>query len=82
MKEALLYEMLPDSRVRCILCAHRCVIAGGKRGVCRVCKNQGGTPYTLVYGHVISENIDSIEKKAAAPLLIWLHRLLNRHTRL
>jgi pyruvate formate lyase activating enzyme len=63
MKEAMLYDKLPDRRVRCNLCAHHCVIADGKRGVCQVRENRDGTLYTLVYGHVISENTDPIEKK-------------------
>lgn len=63
MKEAILYEKLPDSRVRCHLCAHCCLIAEGKKGICQVRENQGGTLYTLVYGRTISQNIDPIEKK-------------------
>jgi pyruvate formate lyase activating enzyme len=39
------------------------MIADGAKGVCGVRENRGGTLYTLVYGHVISENIDPIEKK-------------------
>jgi hypothetical protein len=42
MKEAALYEKLTHNRVRCYLCAHRCVIADGKRGVCQVRENRGG----------------------------------------
>jgi pyruvate formate lyase activating enzyme len=63
MKEAMLYEKLSDGRVRCNLCAHRCTIADGKRGVCQVRENEGGALYTLVYGHTISQNVDPVEKK-------------------
>lgn len=63
MKEAILYEKLPDSRVRCNLCAHRCIIVDGHMGICQVRGNQGGTLYTLVYGRTISQNVDPIEKK-------------------
>jgi len=66
MKEAKLYERLEDGRVRCILCAHRCVIRDGKRGICQVRENRGGTLVTLVYGRVIAQHVDPIEKK---PLL-------------
>ncbi len=62
-KEALLYEKLAKDRVRCNLCSHHCVISDGKLGVCRVRKNMGGTLYTLVYGRVISLNVDPVEKK-------------------
>jgi len=63
MKEAMLYERLPDGRVRCNLCAHRCTIAEGKRGICRVRENRGGNLYTLVYGRTIAQHVDPIEKK-------------------
>ncbi len=63
MKEALLYEKLSEGKVHCRLCQHRCQIADGQRGVCRVRENQGGTLYTLVYGQLISRNVDPIEKK-------------------
>lgn len=63
MKEAVLCEKLDDGRVRCHLCSHRCLIAEGKTGTCGVRVNQEGTLYTLVYGKLISENIDPIEKK-------------------
>ncbi len=63
MKKAMLYERLSDSKVRCNLCAHRCVIADGKRGICHVRENQGGTLYTLVYGRTIAQHVDPVEKK-------------------
>jgi len=63
MEEAMLYEKLPNNRVRCNLCAHRCVIAQGKKGICGVRKNRGGTLYTLVYGRTIAQHVDLVEKK-------------------
>ena len=63
MKEALLYEKEENSRVRCHLCAHRCLIAEGKRGVCQVRENRKGTLYSLVYGRLIAQGVDPIEKK-------------------
>lgn len=63
MKEALLYERQTDSKVRCLLCAHRCLIADGKRGACGVRENSGGKLYSLVYEKLISANVDPIEKK-------------------
>lgn len=62
-KEAMLYEKRPSGRVRCNVCAHRCVIADGKRGVCQVRENRGGTLYTLVYGRTIAQHVDPVEKK-------------------
>lgn len=63
MKEAMLYEVLPKQRTRCLLCGHRCVVAEGKLGVCGVRKNVGGKLYTLVYGRAVSRHLDPIEKK-------------------
>jgi pyruvate formate lyase activating enzyme len=63
MKEALLYDKLPENRVRCRLCAHRCTITDGHMGLCQVRENRGGTLYTLVYGRTISQAVDPIEKK-------------------
>jgi pyruvate formate lyase activating enzyme len=63
MREAMLYSKLPENRVRCELCAHRCVIKDGRKGICRVRENSGGVLYTVVYGRTISQNVDPIEKK-------------------
>jgi pyruvate formate lyase activating enzyme len=63
MKEAMFYEKLDEKKVRCFLCAHHCFIEDGKRGICAVRENKDGILYSLVYGKVISMNIDPIEKK-------------------
>ena len=63
MKEAMLYEKLPESKVRCGLCAHRCVIADGRKGFCQVRENRGGTLYSLVYERTIAQHVDPVEKK-------------------
>jgi len=63
VKEALLYEKLDGRRVRCHLCAHRCTIAEGHKGVCLVRENRQGTLYTLVYGIPLSQAVDPVEKK-------------------
>lgn len=62
MKECLLYRQDGDY-VQCQTCHHRCRIAPFKRGICGVRENQKGKLYLLVYGRVIAENIDPIEKK-------------------
>lgn len=61
--EALLYQKRKDKTVRCFLCAHRCVIKPGKRGICSVRENQDGKLYSLNYGLAIAANIDPVEKK-------------------
>jgi pyruvate formate lyase activating enzyme len=49
--------------VRCGLCSHHCLIADGKRGICGVRENREGTLYSLVYGNLVAEHVDPIEKK-------------------
>ena len=63
MNQARFWESLEDQKVHCHLCAHECQIDPGKRGICRVRENRDGTLYSLVYGRIISESIDPIEKK-------------------
>ena len=67
--EALLYEKEAENRVRCGLCAHRCRIDPGARGICGVRENREGILYSLVYGAIIAENVDPIEKKPLFHLL-------------
>jgi pyruvate formate lyase activating enzyme len=63
MHECVLYKKLPDKKVQCIACNHRCSIRNGKKGICGVRENIKGKLYLLVYGLVVSENVDLIEKK-------------------
>ncbi|MCD6128178.1 AmmeMemoRadiSam system radical SAM enzyme, partial [Candidatus Bipolaricaulota bacterium] len=63
MHEAMLWEPAGEGRVRCNLCAHRCLIPEGRRGVCMVRENRGGTLYSLVHGRIVSQALDPIEKK-------------------
>lgn len=63
MKEALLYVKLDNGQVRCALCAHRCLIKPGQRGICAVRENQKGVLYSLNYRKLIAAHIDPIEKK-------------------
>ena len=63
MNEAMLYEAQAENKVRCNLCHHRCSIREGKRGMCGVRENREGRLCSLVYGKVVAEHIDPIEKK-------------------
>ena len=49
-------------RVRCFACGHRCLIAPGRRGVCRVRFNQGGQ-LRVPFGYVAGLQSDPVEKK-------------------
>ena len=63
IREAILYEKIAGDEARCHLCNHNCRISLGYRGLCGVRENRGGVLYTLVYGAIIAENVDPIEKK-------------------
>jgi len=67
--EAYLYESLTGKKVKCSLCNHGCVIKNGSRGICNVRENQNGVLNALVYGIVVAQHIDPIEKKPLFHLL-------------
>jgi pyruvate formate lyase activating enzyme len=69
MQEAVLYEKKEGNKVRCGLCAHRCVIKDTHRGICGVRENRDGKLMSLIYGKIIAEHVDPIEKK---PLFHYL----------
>jgi pyruvate formate lyase activating enzyme len=64
---ALLGEPFDDpvapGSVRCVACAHRCVLRPGRIGICGVRQNRGGWLYTLVYGQIAASKDEPIEKK-------------------
>jgi pyruvate formate lyase activating enzyme len=60
---ACLFETLDEEMVRCRLCHHRCDIKAGRRGICRVRRNDRGQLKSLVYGKLIARHVDPIEKK-------------------
>jgi len=63
MNEALFYRKEADNRVTCMLCSHHCRIREGRRGICGVRENRDGVLYSLVYGRLVAEHVDPIEKK-------------------
>ena len=62
-KEAILYEKIPNDKVRCTACARYCEIGKGQIGLCGVRGNENGKLELFVYGKVISGHVDPIEKK-------------------
>ncbi len=62
-REAMLWDPLEGGKAGCRLCAHRCVVGPGRRGVCGVRENRAGRLETLVYGEVVAAHVDPIEKK-------------------
>ncbi|MBU0663558.1 MAG: AmmeMemoRadiSam system radical SAM enzyme [Proteobacteria bacterium] len=63
MHEAQLYSQGNDGEVICELCAHHCRIKDGHRGICGVRENRSGILVSLVYGYLVAEHVDPVEKK-------------------
>ena len=57
-----LVQELPNSRVRCFACGHRCLIPPGQRGICKVRHNEGGR-LRVPWGYVAGVQVDPVEKK-------------------
>jgi pyruvate formate lyase activating enzyme len=61
-REGELYERLPEGRVRCYACGHRCLILPGQKGICKVRYNEDGR-LMVPAGYVAALQLDPIEKK-------------------
>ncbi len=61
-REGALGTPLGRGWVRCVACGHRCRIAPGKDGVCRVRFNRDGSLF-VPFGYVSGLQVDPIEKK-------------------
>jgi len=57
------FTSLERGEIQCELCPHRCRVAKGKRGLCKVRENRDGKYYSLVYGNPCAIHPDPIEKK-------------------
>ena len=62
VREALLQER-EGNKVRCNVCARRCLLPVGGTGWCRTRENRADTLVTLIYGSVSSLAANPIEKK-------------------
>ena len=62
-RPAMLAVAEAHGAVRCVACAHRCLLRPGRIGICGVRQNRSGTLETLVYGRAAAANVDPIEKK-------------------
>lgn len=62
VRESSLVEALDKGRIRCLACGHRCPIAPGLPGVCKVRFNQHGH-LMAPFGYVNALHCDPIEKK-------------------
>jgi pyruvate formate lyase activating enzyme len=63
LHEAMLYERQTENKVKCCLCARRCLINDGATGFCLVRKNEGGELFSLNYAKAVSACVDPISKK-------------------
>ena len=59
-----LYEVVDaEARtIRCVACAHRCLLKEGRRGICYVRYNEGGV-LRVPFGYVAALQVDPTEKK-------------------
>ena len=62
-RQAILFSVGADGVASCRLCPHRCEIADGERGSCRLRYNRDGVLYTEAYDRLIARNVEPIEKK-------------------
>ena len=62
MQEALLWET-ERGRIRCNLCARRCLIPRGVQGFCQTRRNINGKMYVTMYNEISMMGVDPIEKK-------------------
>jgi pyruvate formate lyase activating enzyme len=61
-RDGVLYDTLPDGRLRCYACGHCCPLPLGAVGVCKVRFNEGGR-LRVPWGYVGGVQCDPIEKK-------------------
>jgi pyruvate formate lyase activating enzyme len=58
----------PSGKIRCLACAHRCLVGPGMSGVCKV-RFHDGQRLRVPHGYVAGLNVDPIEKKPFFHLL-------------
>jgi pyruvate formate lyase activating enzyme len=60
--ELVVVEDADAKKLRCVACGHRCLIKEGRRGICKVRFNDGGT-LRVPHNYVGALQVDPIEKK-------------------
>jgi pyruvate formate lyase activating enzyme len=61
-RELVVVEDADAKKLRCVACGHRCLIKEGRRGICKVRFNDGGT-LRVPHNYVGALQVDPIEKK-------------------
>jgi len=62
-EKTAMFSSYKDGSITCKVCAHNCHLKEGQRGICVVHQNIAGKLVCLVYGRLVAENVDPIEKK-------------------
>lgn len=57
------FKRVDETKIRCNICAHYCMLKEGKSGICGVNRNSKGAIETMVYNRPAALNVDPIEKK-------------------
>jgi len=73
MKRTDLFMPQPGNSAQCVVCRHHCIIPEGKRGICQVRENRDGGIYSLVYGLLVAQGSDPVEKKPLFHVLPGSH---------
>lgn len=63
MRSAEFYESIGETRVKCLLCPHGCLIDSGETGICGVRRADGDQLVSESYGRITSLALDPVEKK-------------------
>ncbi len=73
MEKTGLFLPQPGNSAQCLICRHRCIIQEGKRGICQVRENRDGVIHSLVYGLLVAQGSDPVEKKPLYHVLPGSH---------
>jgi pyruvate formate lyase activating enzyme len=63
MHEASCYTVLSETKAKCTLCPHECIVHEGKQGICKVRTFSNGKMISDTYGRLSAIAVDPIEKK-------------------
>jgi len=63
MHEASFYTGISETKVKCTLCPHECIVHEGKQGICKVRSCRDGKLISDTYERLSAVAVDPIEKK-------------------
>jgi hypothetical protein len=62
-KKTKYYTKIENSKIRCELCPHKCILEKDEVGICNARKNINGELESLSYGKIVALHNDPVEKK-------------------